>query len=84
MVRENALRIKCPYLELFWSAFFPHFLAFELNMERFVLEIRIQEPNARKCAKNADQNNSEYGHYLCSEGFFYKADLESDPVSMKK
>ena len=53
-------------------------------MERFVLEIRIQEPNARKCAKNADQNNSEYGHYLCSEGFFYKADLESDPVSMKK
>ena len=53
-------------------------------MERFVLEIRIQEPNAGKCAKNADQNNSEYGHYLCSEGFFYKADLESDPVSMKK
>ena len=26
---------KCPYSELFWSAFFPHFPAFRLNTERY-------------------------------------------------
>ena len=40
------LRKKCPYSELFWSAFFPH-----MGKQR----------------KNADQNNSEYGHFLHSE-----------------
>ena len=49
----NLLRKKCPYFELFWSAFFPHFPAFGLNTE--------------KCGKNADQNNSEYGQFLRSE-----------------
>ena len=29
------LRKKCPYSELFWSAFFPHFPAFGLNTERY-------------------------------------------------
>ena len=35
----------------------PHFLAFELNTERYVFS-----SNVGKCAKNADQNNSEYEH----------------------
>ena len=26
---------KCPYSELFWSAFFPHFLALGLNTKRY-------------------------------------------------
>ena len=26
----------------------------------------IFSPNTEKCGKNADQNNSEYGHFLCS------------------
>ena len=30
-----ALRKKCPYSELFWSAFFPNFPAFGLNTERY-------------------------------------------------
>ena len=42
-----ALRKKCPYSELFWSAFFLHF-----------------PPRG----KNADQNNSEYGHFFRSGG----------------
>ena len=29
------LRKKCPYSELFWSAFFPYFPAFGLNKERY-------------------------------------------------
>ena len=56
------LRKKCPCSELFWSAFFPHFPAFGLNTERY----GVFSPNAEKCGKNADQNNSEYGHFLRS------------------
>ena len=52
-----ALRKKCPYSQLFWSAFFPHFPAFGLS---------VFSPNAEKCGKNADQNNSEYGFFLRS------------------
>ena len=49
------LRKKRPYSELFWSAFPRLFPAFGLNTE---------SPNTRKCGKNADQNNSKYGHFL--------------------
>ena len=30
---------KCPYSELFWSAFFPHFPAFRLNTERYCVSL---------------------------------------------
>ena len=66
------LRKKCPYSELFWSAVFPHFLAFRLNTLSVVSSMR----------ENADQNNSKYGHFLrshklthtnaISNGFFQK------------
>ena len=48
-------RIKSPYSELIWSAFFPDFPAFRLNTD-FVFS-----PNEGKSGKNADQKNSEYG-----------------------
>ena len=57
-----SLRKKCPYSELFWSAFSPHFPAFGLNAERYRLSLRIQS----ECGKNADQNNSEYELFLRS------------------
>ena len=44
---------KSPYLELFWSAFFPHFPTFGLN--------------TGKSGKNSDQNNSRYGLFLRNE-----------------
>ena len=50
------LRKTCPYLELFWSAFFPHFPAFGLYSDR------MQE--------NADQNNYEYGLFLRRVPYF--------------
>ena len=53
---KSPLHKKCQYSELFWSAFFPHFPAFGLNTERY----SVFSPNAGKCGKNADQNNSEY------------------------
>ena len=34
-----SLRKKCPYTELFWSAFFPHFPTFGLNVERYRLSL---------------------------------------------
>ena len=53
---------KCPYSEFFWSAFFQHFPTFGLN----TLYLSLFSPNPGKCAKNAGQNNSEYGHFLPS------------------
>ena len=51
-VKAPPLRKKCPYAELFWSAFTEHLYVFS--------------PNAGKCGKYADQNNSEYGLFSCS------------------
>ena len=42
---------------------FPHFAAFGLNTETY----SVFDPNVGKCGKNADQNNSEYGHFLRSD-----------------
>ena len=44
------LREKCPYSELFWSAF-----------------SRIRTRYSVQMRENADQYNSEYGHFLHSE-----------------
>ena len=54
-----SLRKRCHYSEIFWSAFSSHFRAFGLNTKRYGLSVRIQS----ECGKNADQNNSEYGHF---------------------
>ena len=59
------LRKKCPFSELFLSAFFPHFPAFGLNTERYFIS-SVFRLNAGKCGKKADQNNSEYRHFLNS------------------
>ena len=44
-----SLREKCPYLELLWSAFFRIRAIYGLS-------VRMRE--------NADENDSEYGHFL--------------------
>ena len=52
------LREKCQHWELFWSAF-----------SRFRTEygeIRCVSPYSVRIRENADQNNSEFGHFLCS------------------
>ena len=40
--RNQSLRKKSPYSELFWSAFFTQFPAFELNTERYSVSLRVQ------------------------------------------
>ena len=59
---QLTLHKKCPCSDLFWSTFFPHFPVFGLNMERY----GVFSQNGGKCGKNADQDNSEYGHFLRS------------------
>ena len=46
-----------------------NFPAIGLNTERY----GVFGPNVGKCWKNADQNNSEYGHFLHSVDSHYKA-----------
>ena len=48
--KRYSLRKKCPYLELFWSAF-------SRILTEYLLRMR----------ENADQNNSEYGHFSRSD-----------------
>ena len=54
------VRKKCPYSELFWSAFFPHLAWIRRDTEY----LSVFSPDLGKCGENADQNNSEYGHLL--------------------
>ena len=50
-----SLREKCPYSELFWSAFFRIRIEYE--------EILCISPYSVRIRENAEQNNSEYGHF---------------------
>ena len=49
---------KCPYSELFWSAF--------SRIQTEYGEIRSISPYSVRMWENADQNNSEYGRFLHS------------------
>ena len=51
-----AMRKKCPYLELFWSKF-------SRMLTEYGEVLRIS-PYSVRIRKNADENNSEYGHFL--------------------
>ena len=56
-----ALCEKCPYSELFWSAFSRIWTEYG--------EILRISPYSVRMRKNTDHNNSEYGHFSCSDGF---------------
>ena len=53
-----SLRKKCPYSELFWSGFSRIRTEYE--------EIRNLSLYSVQMRENAEQNNSEYGHFLRS------------------
>ena len=56
---SHTLREKCPYSELFWSAF-----SRIRTEKREILHISLYSVRMRE---NADQNNSECGHFLRSD-----------------
>ena len=51
-----AMRKKCPYSELFWSAFSRIWTEYGEVLRISPYSVRMRE--------NADQNNSKYGHFL--------------------
>ena len=50
-----SLRKKCPYSELFWTAFFPRFKAIGLNTDRYSVSVRIQS----KCGEMQEKCGPE-------------------------
>ena len=53
---KDRLRKKCPYSTLFWYAF-----------SRIRTEYGVQSKYSVQMRENSDQNNSEYGHFLCTD-----------------
>ena len=53
------MREKCPYSELFWSVF--------SRIRTEYGEILRISPYSVGIRENANQSNSEFGHYLCSD-----------------
>ena len=53
-------------IDIFTALFWSYFPAFELNTERYSLSLRIQYKSG-KIRTSPDQNNSEYGHFSCSD-----------------
>ena len=55
---------KCPYSKLFWSAFFHIWTEYG--------DIRSISPYSVRMRENADQNNSQYGHFSRSDYYLIK------------
>ena len=53
-INKNSLREKCPYSELFWSAF---------------SRIRTEYSYSVRMRENSDQNNSNYRHFLHTDNW---------------
>ena len=64
---------KCPYSELFWSAFF--------HIRTEYGETRSIFPYSVQMRENTDQNNSEYGHFSRSACDKCKNDLHSRSIT---
>ena len=56
--------VKCPYSGLFWSAF--------SRIQTEYGEILSISPYSVRMRENADQNNSEYGHFLRIDALQYE------------
>ena len=73
----GTLRKKCPYSELFWSVFSHIRTEYGEIRNIFRYSVRMRE--------NADQNNSEYGHFSRSDTYtnFIPVDRKLSTVSLK-
>ena len=72
----RALRVKCPYSELFWSAF--------SHLRTEYGEIRSIFKNSVQMRENADQNNSEYEHFPSSETYRSETTVSSTKKLQKQ
>ena len=69
-IKSNTLREKCPYSELFWSAF--------SRIRNEYGEIFRISPYSVRMRENADQNNSEHGHFLRSDIVMVLTEITTD------
>ena len=72
LIEQPSLRKKCPYLELFWSAFSHIWTEYG--------EIQSISPYSVWMWENANQSNSEYRHFVCSASqsrIFHKMSCET-------
>ena len=60
----NALPKKCPYSEFFWSAFSRIWIDYR--------DLQSKSPCSVQIRENADQKDSEYRHFLCSDELKFK------------
>ena len=58
------LREKCPYSDLFWSAF--------SHIRTEYGEVRSISLYSVRMRENVDQNNYEYGNFLHSDSFVFE------------
>ena len=68
----SKLRKKCPYSELFWSAF--------TRIRTECGKIRSISPYSVQIRENADQNNSEYGQFSRSSKHSNQQNLEKRQI----
>ena len=61
-VMDSRLIPVCPYSQLFWPTFSPHFPAFGLNTERYTVSLRIQynRENAGKMQATITPNTDTF------------------------
>ena len=55
-LQTESLLENCPYLEFFWSVFFRIWTEYGDLLCKYLYPVQLR--------KNADQKNSEYGHFL--------------------
>ena len=86
-----SLRKKCPYLELFWSAFFlirteyreiwsysgPHFPAFGLNTERYSASLLSQSECGKMRTKITPNRDSFHAVHFCDESNSERRSMET-------
>ena len=63
LLMKSSLRKKSPFSELFWPAF-SRIFPYSDGIRRDTEYLSVLSPNEGKCGKNAEQNNSQYGHFL--------------------
>ena len=67
---DHSVHKKFPYSELFW------FILSRFRTEYG--EIRSTSPNSVKMRENANQNNSEYGHFSRRDCYYHESVISID------
>ena len=79
----SVLRKKCPYSELFWSAFVPHFPAFGLNTESYSIQSECRKMRNRKTSNTDTFYAVLFTMFHLITNYFFETNPRSK-VALKK